>query len=172
MNIPAGSFLHDVYCDNSKDIAIMKSTQCGVSEWLMVKAFYKTEMGYSIFYVLPTFDLKNIFVKERIEKSIFNSQYYYKISRASNKEMVESHSLKQFGAGVMYFVGSNTPNSFISFPADLMIIDEIDNCHAENIEMGEERLSASKFRETIRVGNPTIAGFGIDAEYQKSDKKK
>ncbi len=83
----------------------------------------------------------------------------------------ESTSLKHIATGAIAFVGSNTPNAFTEYPADDLIIDEMDRCNAENLIMADERLSASKNPMKIKISNPTINGFAIDDEYAASDKK-
>ena len=145
---------------------------CGISEYLIVRVFYRINKGKSLLYILPTFDLKNQFVKERFDKSIYYTKFYQQMFTEGDNKMSESMSLKQTSRGTVAFAGSNTPNAFISFPADDIIIDEVDNCDQENLIMVSERQSASTDKTTIRVGNPTILNFGIDKEYRKSDQKK
>jgi hypothetical protein len=168
LKIYPGHFLEQIYKDDNWHIVIRKATQVGISEYLLVRAFYRAEIGRSVFYVMPTYELKNQFVKDRIDKSIMMSEYYQRLLSESMVKSVESMSLKQIGKGTIAFVGSNTANAFISFQADDVIRDEYDNCNQQNILMAEERQSASKDKTIIDVGNPTIQGFGIDELYQQS----
>lgn len=166
-----GTYLEDIYNDKNPEITVKKSTQSGLSEWLVFRAICRAREGKSILYVLPTFDLKNQFVKERVDKSISYSNFYQTLINDTPKKFAESLSLKQIGEGTIAFVGSNTANAFISYPADDIIIDELDNCNQDNLFMASERQSASEDKRTIKVGNPTITNFGIDAEYKKTDQK-
>jgi len=168
LDIPHGHFLEQIYKDNSRDLVIRKGTQMGVSEYMVVRALYRAEQGRSVFYVMPTYELKNQFVKDRFDKSILVSGYYQKILNETEGRTVESMSLKQIGNGTIAFVGSNTANAFISFQADDVFIDEFDNCNQQNILMAEERQSASTDKMNIIVGNPSITNFGIDALYKNS----
>lgn len=150
-------------------IVVKKSTQCGVSEWLTVCAFVKSMNGRSIFYVLPTYGLAGRFVRNRIDRTLLYTKIYQAIIRQrTQRNQSESLFLKHIGPGSVAFVGSNTPNVFTEYPADDLIIDELDYCHQGNIEMGWERLSASEDKRQIRISNPTVEGFGIDEEYEST----
>jgi hypothetical protein len=171
MVIPKGNYLYDIYKDRNPNIVIKKASQCRISEWLIARLFYRAELGKSILYILPTFDVKNQFVRERIDKTIAYT-IYYRCKMADGRKAAESTSLKQMGTGSVAFVGSNTPNAFISFPADDIIIDEYDFCDSDNIKMAEERQGASVDKTTIYVGNASISGLGIDQKFNESDSDK
>lgn len=83
----------------------------------------------------------------------------------------DSTHMKHIGEGTIVFAGSNTPNAFVEYPADELIIDELDRCDQDNLEMANERLSASLEKRIIKVSNPTFDNYGIDYDFQKSDKK-
>jgi hypothetical protein len=169
-------FLIQIYYDNSPEIVIIKSTQCGISEYLIARAICNSIKGMNIFYVLPTYNLVSRFVKNRIEKTIINTKYYNLMIRfkqvQDNRKQSDSMSMRDIGLGTIAFVGSNSTAGFTEFPADEVIIDELDECDPDNIIMAWERMSHSKIRTQIKVANPTIEGIGIDAEYSKSDKKR
>ena len=158
--------------DESDYIAIKKSTQCGVSEYLVVKAMAKASSGRSVFYVLPTFDIKNRFVQNRFDRSVQYSPYYQSLFKlAGTTKSAESMSLKHIGSGVISFAGSNTPAPFTEFPADDYIVDEKDRCDQTNLAMGEERLSHSDHKQELYVSNPTFPNVGIDLDFKTTDMK-
>lgn len=167
-------YLIPIYLDESDYIVIRKSTQCGATEWLIITALNKANIGRGVFYVLPTYSLVSRFVKNRMDASIQFTPYYKMIQKNSpmEKKRSESVSLLHFGRGVIAFVGSNSSAGFTEFPADDLIIDELDECDQENLPMAEERLSASKHKKYIKIANPTISSFGIDAEYKNTDMKR
>ncbi len=158
-----------LYLEESDYIVVKKSTQCGISEWLMCKSFSKALKGRSVFYVLPTFSLTTRFVRNRIDRTCQYSQYYKAIITEGVKSQSESIMLKHFSLGSIAFVGSNTPGVFTEYPADDLIIDELDYCDQDNIQMGWERLSESEHKQEIRISNPTIEGYGIDVEYAETN---
>ena len=158
-------FQKKIYLENADYIVIKKSTQCGCSEWLICNSFSKALTGRSVFYVLPTFALTTRFVRNRIDRTCQYSRYYKVVIQEGIKSQSESIMLKHFGSGSIAFVGSNTAGVFTEYPADDLIIDELDYCDQDNIEMGWERLSEAEHKMEIRISNPTIEGFGIDTEY-------
>lgn len=165
-------YLKQIYHDKNPNIVVKKSTQAGLTEWLSVRAINSSIAKRNIFYVLPTGNLVSRFVKNRIDRTLDYTPYYKGLVKHSPFGFSESISLKHIGAGSISFVGSNASNAFTEFPADDLIVDELDECDQSNLNMGIERLSASKDPRTIKIGNPTTLNFGTDAEYNKSDQKK
>lgn len=169
-------YLKQVYSDNSDDMCIMKSTQNGLSEYLIVYGSDELRRGRAVFYVLPTHELKLRFVSNRWEKSYMYSAFYKQLveeakNQGAQRKASASLSLKDVGQGVISFAGSQSEVPFTEFPADVLIIDEKDSCDQNNIEMGRERLDHSDVRRQITVGNPTITNYGIHADYKISDQK-
>lgn len=166
LNLP---YLIDIYKDTNTKKVLMKSTQSGITEWLIIetirKAYYQKR---NIFYVMPTDKLKNQFVNTRFNQSIQHTEFYQGIFQDSE---YDNMSVKQIGEASIFFAVSNSRNNFTSFPADDLIIDELDECNLENIEMATERLAFSEDPQEIRVANPTYPGLGIDYEFEKSDQK-
>lgn len=171
LTIRKGSYLYDLYEDKNPQIRVKKSTQCGISEYLIVRSINRAMKSRSILYVLPTFLLKNQFVQERINKTLLFTHLYRMFQSQYTGRFAESMSIKQFGTGTVVYSGSNTANAFISYPADDIIIDELDECSQDFLYMAEERQSASTDKTTIKVGNPSYTNYGIDYEYEKTDKK-
>ncbi len=165
-------FLKQIYIDQSPYLVIIKSTQCGISEYLLVRALGHAINGMNVFYVFPTDTLVNRFVRERLDKSINYTDYYRSLEKQIKEETTkraESMKLKDIGEGNIAFVGSNSEASFTEYPADEVIIDELDQCNQKNIKMAPERLSHSEYRWQIKVSNPTYEGLGIDEEFKKTN---
>jgi hypothetical protein len=170
--IPKGNYLHAIYNDTARKIYLKKATQSGISEWMIASAIDRARKGKNVLYILPTFTLKNLFVQDRINKTIMYTALYKDYLDQNEEKLAESTSIKQFDRGTIAFTGSNTPSAFVSYPADSIYIDELDECAQEYLPMAEERQSASEDKTTIHVANPTHVNFGIDAEYKKTDMKK
>jgi hypothetical protein len=153
----------------------IKSTQNGITEITLLKAIGWASKGLKIFYVLPTGDLVGRFVKNRLDKTVSNTPYYRGLDMVTRKQdgpkRSDSMSLKDIGKGTIAFVGSNSTAGFSEFPADVVIIDELDECNIDNLNMADERLSHSDYRWRIRISNPTFKGKGIDALYNRTNKK-
>ena len=79
--------------------------------------------------------------------------------------------LKRFGSGAMMFLGSNTISDFIEFSADVLIIDEFDECDPTNLAKAKDRLRASTSPQIFRLGNPTLPRVGISRLYEHTDQR-
>lgn len=168
-------YLLDIYKDQSPRMLIKKSTQCGISEYLIVRLLTDTMGGDNVFYVLPTFQLKNRFVQNRVDRSVAYSGWRESQEGRTigTNPFGGNLSLKFFGKGSVTFGGSNTTSIFTEYPADVLIIDESEECNQDNLAMAVERLSASENRREIRVGIPTVANRvgGMDEGFKESDQK-
>ena len=164
-------YLREFLMDDNPYICVKKSTQGGYTEILEVISIAKAITGRGVFYVMPTERLVSRFVKNRIDKSIAMTEYYRQQVKESGNKGAESVSLKHIGRGVIAYIPSNSTSAFTEFPADDLIIDELDECDQSNLSMADERLSHSKDPRIIKIGNPTIQEFGIDYEFLKSDRK-
>jgi hypothetical protein len=170
-------YLKAIYLDTSPHIVVIKSTQSGLSEYLTVQGISKAMRGRSVFHVLPTGNLRNRYVKNRFDKSVQNTAFYYEmIEDAEDKKRYgrgsESVSLKHVAGGTIAYVGSNSEASMTEFPADDLIVDEQDQCDLNILPMAEERLANSPDPTRTFISNPTIEGYGIDEEYSETDQKR
>jgi hypothetical protein len=165
-------FLKYLYQCKAAYICVKKSTQCGVSEYIILREISKAVNGRSIFHVLPTDNLLKRYVNNRLNKSLAHTPYYQAImkqTKINNKKTTDGIKLKNIGKGVITFVCSNSSANFAEFPADDVIVDEVDECNQEILPMAWERLSASLDPQQFKVSNPSVEQYGIDAEYNDSD---
>lgn len=163
--------------DESPRQVIKKCVQVGISELLVCDTFARADHGLRVFYVLPTIELRNVFVRDRVDRPLLTVPYYRGRVRRNKglKDVVEVDNvgLKSFGEkGLMLFVGSNSKVSFLAFPADKIIVDEFDKCHQDNLSLAEDRIVASDYKHRIDVSTPTVEGKFIDELYGKSDRKR
>lgn len=158
-------YLKQIYFDNSDYIVVIKSTQNGISEWALSRSIGEAMTGRSVFYVFPTDKLVYRFVRNRFDKTMDATPFYQAQIKTGKVKNTDSMSLKHLGAGAIAFVGSNSSSAFAEFPADTVLIDELDYCDQENIKMAWERLSQAEHKHEIKIGNPTIEGYGVDKEF-------
>ena len=171
LNFKDNPFLVDIFRDKNPYMVVMKSTQNGLTEYLIARELFEAiHEGRAIFHVLPTRELMGRFVKNRINRTINFSKYYASLAHTSEKSS-DAMSLKDFGKGTVAYVGSNSPSAFAEFPAETLIIDELDHCEQTNLDMAWERLSFAVDKRQVKIANPTIEGFGIDIEFGNSDQK-
>jgi len=161
-------FLLPLYKNLPTNLAMEKAVQCGATELFVVSALEEAARGLRILYVQPNFDLRNKFVKDRLDRLLRSVPYYYYLLTHALGGTTMSTGMKHFGKGLLNFVGSNTPGEFISYPADSLYIDEVDQCDVKNLELAPDRLDASDYKYDRQIGNPSIENWGIDAAYQES----
>jgi len=163
-------YLRGIARDTSDEIVIQKGSQCGASELFIVFSISGAILPRIVMYVLPTFELKNMFVKTRVNPCIgFNPLYQQLVADADEKN--ESLSIKSFGKGMIIYVGTGTSVSFISHRVDWLIIDDVDRCDQDNLKLAPSRLSASEHKRVIQAGNPTVQNYGISGLYADSDRR-
>ena len=147
-----------------------KSAQCGISELMIVVAHYEAaQMGLTVLYVLPKYEIRNRFVNNRIYKLYKRNAYYSHLIREAETR-IQRTSLTHFGKGTIAFIGSQVESEFIEIPADSGFVDELDRCNQQNIGLIHNRLLASPYQYQRRFTTPTVDNFGIDIDYNDSTK--
>jgi len=163
-------YLHDLYLLIGKTpfMVVEKSVQCGLSELFIIQSHIEAgEMGMTVMYVLPKYELRNRFVNNRIYKLHKKVNHYRALVLAAGTK-VHRTSLMHFGKGSLAYVGSNVADEFIEIPVDSAYVDEKDHCNQANLLMLPDRLTASPYKYEREIGNPTVEGFGIDERYLES----
>jgi len=163
-------WLLPIYRDQSPLKVLRKCVQVGISEYLIVYTLADAAAGRTVFYVLPTYSVRNRFVATRVDRPLVMVPRYRQLMFEAVGDS-DSRMLKHLSRGAAYFVGSNTPNEFIEIAAETAIVDELDRCDQENIVMVPDRLQAAGAPVTILSGNPTHTEFGISDAYEKSDQR-
>lgn len=153
----------EVYADKHPFQVHIKSTQNGVTEYILCREITEAIQGRNVFHVMPDGNLVSRYVHERADKTIDLVPAYKKFKRS------DSVTLKQLGPGTIAYVWSGSPSQFTEFAADTIIIDEVDRCDQSNLTMAKERLSNSEDPRQLWVSNPTIEGFGIDELFADTD---
>ena len=162
-------YLIELYCDAPEidGFDAMKAVQVGWSELLVQLILERAGWGGRIAaYVLPSYQLRDRFVKNRVNPLLERVPAY--------TDKVPEHDpgslkIKRFGAGSLLFLGSNTVNDFVEFSADVLVVDEFDRCVSEHLALARDRLRASPYPQLFRIGNPTLPGTGIAALFDHSD---
>lgn len=160
-------------------VDICKGVQTGISELLLLFALERTGWAGKIAaYVLPTYSVRDRFVQRRVNPLLQAVPDYRARLGGDDRATKQTGKaggnlkLKRFGPGAILFLGSNTPTDFVEFTADVLIVDEFDQCDPDNLTKARDRLRASDRPQFIRIGNPTLPGVGIAALYDRSDRRR
>lgn len=155
---------------DDEEIVVKKASQVGISawalRWIMAHADRKGRTGL---YVFPTQNDVYDFSDARIKPVIDASSY---LQGRIREDAVQNKGLRQIGAGLVYFRGSESKSGAQSVDADVMVLDEYDLLDPMNLPDLEQRiqgpLSASLLR---RIGNPSDEDWGIDRSFGGSDQR-
>lgn len=157
----------------AEEACIRKSTQTGVSTAFWRWGVWRADQyGDTVIYFFPTKDHVTDFSVERIEPSIQESEYL--LSRIP-EHYVSQQGLKRIGIGWIHFRGINSFNAVQSVAADALVFDEYDDSDDRNVAHAERRIggarAAGRTPRVRRIGRPSLPGYGIDAQYEQSDKR-
>lgn len=167
-------YLVELYTDLPKleGADIRKAVQTGLSELFIQLMLERSGWAGKICaYVLPTFTIRDRFVQNRIDPLLHTVPEYKSRAGLEGKAGTGNLKLKRFGNGAMMFLGSNTVSDFIEFSADVLVIDEFDECDPANLAKAKDRLRASADPQMYRLGNPTMPRVGISRLYEHTDQR-
>jgi hypothetical protein len=149
-------------------LIVKKPVQIGMTERMLCEMFWRCADGWRGLYVMPTQTIRTGFVQDRLNR-LFGYVPFYRQKILEGGE-ADSVLQKHFGKGTMKFIGSNSANEFIEYPADIAVVDEYDDCKQENLIMVKDRLKASKFKHERYCGRPSYEDVGIDTLYNTTNK--
>lgn len=157
-----------------REAVYKKSTQVGASTGSWRWAIHRADQfGERVIYFFPTDKHVTDFNDQRIDPSIEASPY---LKGRIPRGRVHRKTLKQIGLGDISLRGVQSKNSVQSVDADALVFDEYDECEPRRIAEAEQRLSGAKQagREPRlrRLGRPSVPGYGIDKEYDRSDQRR
>lgn len=143
-----------------------KATQVGESTLSVRLGLYHAGIRHHVVvYTFPTDDEITKFSQQRIKPIVRASDLVQSMMAPG---AVDNATLKQVGAGWMYFFGLQKPID--SVPADLVIFDEYNTSDQANVEASERRVSGPMSANMIRrLGVPSHPNFGITKFYEESD---
>ncbi len=130
----------------------------------------------NIMYMMPT-----VTAVERLSQVSFDPIFQYNpwiMNKGdTNTTMcreINGRSIVMVGAQPKKVGGSGTKDTdnLRSIPCDDIKRDEIDLMDMDMVYMSKQRLFRSKFGRQSNFGSPTFPGYGIDALYENSDRRK
>jgi hypothetical protein len=168
--------LRALYTDQSQNIAVMKPSQRGVSEWAITYALWILDVGaqamelpkagLNVGYIFPTKEALGDFSKERVAGMKAEHEHLRMILGSSPFDGI---GFRQIGQSFWYLRGGNSEAGLLSFPADMIVRDEYDKIPPVSRELVTKRMNASEFRRMIDISTPTLPGIGIHERYLQSD---
>lgn len=176
-------YLIDLYRCDAKEIVVQKSSQAGVSEWLVTYAVHVCDQrNGNVLYVFPTEKIVSDFSTARLGPAIEASEYLSTIlidgSGADGQKGSDRITLKRIRDRFLYFRGSKVDadgqaSQLKSVDADCLILDEVDELDQRAPAIAKKRLGHAPpdLGNILWVSTPTYPGYGIHAEYENTDKR-
>lgn len=171
--------LRAIYQDEHPHIVVMKPAQRGISEWAINMTLFALEHGaarwapqkdgLNVGYVFPTQDALRDFSKERLSGLEHEHPHLAGLFGADGE--YEGVSFKQVGRSYLYLRGGWSESALLSFPADMMVLDEFDKLDPKAVALARRRMNASEVRREVDISTPTLPGRGIHAMYLASDQR-
>jgi len=163
-------YLRPIYECDAKEIWVMKSSQCGISEWLFANAFYiGCELNANVFYAFPKKTDMQVMVQERVNPVISFSPMLLELM--SKHDIVNNLDLKQLGKNYINFRGSQNYSAISSIQADAVLYDELDRMIQGHVGIIEKRADASPLQLQRGVSTPTFDEFGIQKKFTGGTQK-
>ncbi len=159
-------FLRAIYDDTAPHIVLCKAAQVGGTTWAVLRAIHSCIVGLNTLYLFPTKTDVVDFSRSRVNPLISENAFLAKLINDT-----DNVGLKRIGSAHLHLRGMQSEISLKSVPADVLIMDELDEATPDAKAMARERLSHSDYRRVIELSNPSIPGYGIDEAFEKSDQR-
>ncbi len=166
----------EILLDDCPDINFRKAAQCGYTELMMMWAFWVAiELQMTSLFFFPTDGAVQEFVNLRVDPMLEEATFTRSILRdgvpIGAGGDLDNKRNKRFGRGIAAFRGTKSVQDVTSLPADMVIIDEIDNCTQAHLPEAEKRLLKSKLHLIRRGGHPYLPMGPSDRAFQASDQR-
>lgn len=160
---------------------VMKAAQLGVSEWAIRHALHAADQRLAdTMYVFPTAADISDFSASRVGPAIEANAHLRAVVGTpvddTGKRRTNRVTLRRVRNNHIYLRGGTVkPDGrapqLKSVPADIIILDELDEMDERVEAIAAKRLNASRLGEFVRVSTPTFSRRGIHSAYLDSDQR-
>lgn len=174
-------YLRGIYECQAKDMVVFKAAQMGISEYLLSYVLHACDKRKATcLYIFPNDGLISDFSTARLTPAIEASDYLASIvhdhTGSTGKKGANRVTLKRIRDRFLYMRGGQVKSDgragqLKSVDADLVVIDEIDECDPRVRDIAAKRLGHSNIGEMRLVSTPTYPGVGIHSEWVLSDQR-
>jgi hypothetical protein len=157
-------YLRAIYNDTSPHVVLSKAAQIGGTTWAILRSVHACTSGLNVIYFFPTRTDVIEFSKSRVGPLLGDNTFLARLMQET-----DTAGLKRIGDAYLYLRGMQSTVGMKSVPADMVVFDELDETPPAAKAMALERLAHSDFKRIIELSNPSLPGYGIDEQYEKSD---
>lgn len=159
-------YLRAIFNDTSPHIVLSKAAQIGGTTWAILRSLHACLNGLNVIYFFPTRTDVLEFSKSRVGPLLGDNPFLAKQLRDT-----DTAGLKRIGDAHLYLRGMQSTVGMKSVPADMIVFDELDEASPDARSMAWERISHSDYKRVIELSNPSLPGYGIDEQFEKSDQR-
>jgi hypothetical protein len=162
-------YLIGPYRDDHPHMVEMKAAQLGLSTKAILKTIHSARFrGFKgILYLFPSRSDVLDFSRGRVGPLIDDNPD----TIGTWVKDTDSVGLKSVWNAFFYFRGMRSAVGLKSIPVDFIILDELDEAPQNAVDMAIERMAHSEFKEILKLSNPTLPDYGIDAAFQETDQR-
>ncbi len=159
-------YLKALYDDTAQHIVLEKAAQIGGTVWALLRSIHACLCGLNVAYYFPTRSDVIEFSKSRVGPLLAENEFI-----STKMKDTDTAGLKQIGEAFIYFRGMQSTVQMKSIPVDQIVFDELDEAEPSAKALAKERLAHSDFKRIIELSNPSLPGYGVDEQFQKSDQR-
>lgn len=159
-------YLRAIYDDTTPHIILSKAAQIGGTTWAVLRSIHACISGLNVIYFFPTRTDVLEFSKSRVGPMLGDNPFL-----ANQMTNTDTAGLKRIGNAHLYLRGMKSSVGMKSVPADMIVFDELDEASPDARALAWERIAHSDYKRVIELSNPSLPGYGIDEQFEKSDQR-
>lgn len=157
--------IYEIMTDDWEELIVRKCTQVGLSTMAILYGAWGSSLVWpkGHIYYLPHDEHMRPFAKQKVNPIIKGTPFL-----KATVEGAGSIDFKQYLKSPGFYRGIFAPGNRKTITADVLILDERDDMDPEHITEVYDRISDSTIQKVVRLGVPSVAGYGIDADFRAS----
>jgi hypothetical protein len=169
-------YLIELFDTSSRYKTILKGGQMGFTSFLVLKylagAAMGTLRGVGIYF--PSHKEAGDFANARVDPMLSQGTFRGLVNETNTQglKMINGTQFYMRGAGPIGGSGKASKGPVKSIPLDWLGFDEMDEMLPSRVDAAEHRLDGSKCPEQTQLSTPTLPNFGVDLNFQESDKRR
>jgi hypothetical protein len=162
-------FQEAILNDMHPNLCCIKPSQIGLSEVQIRKALAIAARNphRNIIFTLPDIPMRKRLYQTRIQGLIETTQAFNK-NNVSESKLIRSIEINQINESFVLFMPTNE-GAATSQSADVVMVDEVDLSDQKMLALFNSRMQGSDWKISQRFSTPTYSGFGITADFERSD---
>ena len=164
-----------------KEVAIMKSSQVGVTEasvnWL---GYIIDHANYPAMVIMPTLEARDTWKVQKLNPLLSETPAIRDIlGGLRSRDATNSKDMIDFPGGILFLAGGNSPNSYAQKSVRFLMMDDLDRFpsqigeEGDPVELARNRIKSFPRHKILLASTPTIKGASmIEREFLSGDQRR